>query len=426
MGCGVFTTFPQIANSFGYYGLFIYSFCLALPIFGFSFFGSLIRKKCSNGFILINWINKRYGNFASYLISFFSCFTMFMFIVAELASLNKAIESLTNLNPIPILVAECLITTFYTIIGGFQISFITEIFQSTLVLILILASSILIGFNIKNESIKIFHENFFEFDKYLFFLFYILFIAIITNDCFMSGFWLRTFASKSDKHLLAGCTMASLAIFTITILLGITGIISVSKNLTTINDKNGFKSFYIFINQMPSYIVGFVLTIIVILSTCTFQALQSALTSTIHNDFFSKKKNFLYSKIIICLITLITLIISLTCSNDILQLFLIADLTSSSVIPSLFLGFHKFFNFLNGFDIIFGSLASFFAVFLFGFYYYKNYVDGLKLLLLWNGIYNKKDLGPFFAFLIAPISSIVFTFLSSSYRHIYVKFFVKN
>ena len=40
-------------------------------------------------------------------------------------------------------------------------------------------------------------------------LIYILPVAILTNDFFLSGFWMRTFASRTDKDLWIGVSIAS-------------------------------------------------------------------------------------------------------------------------------------------------------------------------------------------------------------------------
>ena len=40
-------------------------------------------------------------------------------------------------------------------------------------------------------------------------LIYILPVAILTNDFFLSGFWMRTFAAKTDKDLWIGVSIAS-------------------------------------------------------------------------------------------------------------------------------------------------------------------------------------------------------------------------
>src|SRR3954470_9897251 len=52
-------------------------------------------------------------------------------------------------------------------------------------------------------------------------LIYILPVAILTNDFFLSGFWMRTFAAKTDKDLWIGVSIAVVAIALILSLVGL-------------------------------------------------------------------------------------------------------------------------------------------------------------------------------------------------------------
>ena len=77
-------------------------------------------------------------------------------------------------------------------------------------------------------------------------LVYILFVAIVTNDCFMSGFWLRTFASKTDKDLWIGTSIAAFVTFAICTLIGTTGFLAVWSGDLTVGDENGYDAFLSF------------------------------------------------------------------------------------------------------------------------------------------------------------------------------------
>jgi hypothetical protein len=51
-------------------------------------------------------------------------------------------------------------------------------------------------------------------------------VAILTNDFFISGFWMRTFASKTDKDLYIGVGIATVALAIILTLVGVTGLLA--------------------------------------------------------------------------------------------------------------------------------------------------------------------------------------------------------
>ncbi|KAK7676928.1 hypothetical protein QCA50_020118 [Cerrena zonata] len=231
---------------------------------------------------------------------------MFLFMIGELSAIRAAIETLTGLNALAAVIVEVVVTSIYTSIGGFRVSFITDNFQGAFVLVLVVVCIIGMATNIDIDTSKIGPSGLLKGNKL--------------------GFWLRTFASKSNKDLWIGCSIASFVTFTI----------------------------------------------------CFF---------------------------------------AIKVADDILQIYLIADLVSAAIIPAVFLGLSDtLFYFLRGFDVMCGGLGALLGVFIFGTVYYGSAKEGGKLLLVWNGIYNSADWGPFGAFVIAPFGGILITFAAAAIR----------
>lgn len=418
MGCGILTTYTEIANIAGIQGLLVYCLAGALPIFLFSFMGPLIRRRCPDGFVLTEWCYHRFGPLATLYLSGFTVLTLFLFMVGELTAINSAINALTGLDPTPAVVVEAIVTTIYTAFGGFKVSFITDSFQAAFVLVIMIigiigyATQIDIDMDLKHET----YDQLMGSTRLGWQLFYILNIAILTNDCFMSGFWLRTFAAKTDRDLKIGTGIAAILVLIVCILVGLPGIIAVWTGDLVVGDEMGYNAFFILIGKMDKWIIGVILIFSITLSTCTFDSLQSAITSSISNDLFRNKFPMYYSRILCVIIMVPSLVVAIKASANVLQIYFIADLVSSSVIPIMFLGLSKHFYFLRGLDVIVGGLGSLVAVFVFGTIYYGNARDGGLLLIMSNGIYDSEDWGPFGAFLIAPGFGLVLGFLSAGIR----------
>ena len=111
-----------------------------------------------------------------------------------------------------------------------------------------------------------------------------------------------------------------------------------------------------------------------------------------------------------------SLVVAIKASANVLQIYYIADLVSSSIIPIMFLGLWNKMYFLKGVDIIVGGLGALLGVFIFGTVYYHSAEEGAKLLLIWNGIYSASDWGGFGAFVIAPFAGILLGFISAAIR----------
>ncbi|CDK25206.1 unnamed protein product [Kuraishia capsulata CBS 1993] len=427
MGCGVLTTYTEIANIAGLHGLLVYTLTGAIPIFMFSFFGPLIRRRCPDGFVLTEWVFLRYGRICGWYLSVFTILTMYLYMVSELTAVQYAIEALTGINATPCLIIECVVTSIYTALGGFKVSFITDTWQAAFVMIIMVVAIIAYATNI-NIDMTLKHETEHQLlgaNKLGWMLVYILFVAILTNDAFMAGFWLRTFAAKTNRDLFIGTGIASFVAFFLCFLVGITGIIAVWTGDLQINDPEGYNAFFILIANMGTWVTVIILIFAVALSTATFDSLQSAMTSTISNDLFRNKISINWIRLIVLIIMVPCIVVAVKAATNVLQIYLIADLVSASIIPVMFLGLWDRMYFLTSWEVMGGGLGALVGVFIFGTVYYGNAKDGGKLLLVWNGIYDSEDWGPFGAFVIAPFGGILIGFAILAIRLAILKVYSK-
>ena len=218
-------------------------------------------------------------------------------------------------------------------------------------------------------------------------LIYILPVAVLTNDFFISGFWMRTFASKTDKDLVVGTSVATLAVTIILTLVGATGLLAAWTGAWPGDPpQDGSIAFFLLLQQLPAWVVGIVLLMTVSLSTAAFDSLQSAMVSTGSNDLFRNKLNLWWIRLAVLLVIFPTIIVALK-SPSVLQIYLISDLVSASSIPVLVIGLSNRFYWWRGFEVVVGSLGGLLTVFIFGTIYYGNPQDGANLMLLEGGLY---------------------------------------
>ena len=241
-------------------------------------------------------------------------------------------------------------------------------------------------------------------------LIYILPIAILTNDFFLSNFWIRTFASKTDKDLWVGVSVATVVVLIVLTLVGSTGLIAAwSGAFDPSNpDQNGSIAFFYLLEQLPAWTVGIVLVMVVSLSTAAFDSLQSAMVSTASNDLFRNKLNIWFVRGAVVLIIFPVVVLALK-APSILQIYLISDLISASTIPVLVFGLSDRLYWWRGFEVVVGGLGGIFTVFLFGTIYYGNALKGAQLILLEEGLYAN-DWSVFGAFVAAPVGGILWGF----------------
>jgi len=230
---------------------------------------------------------------------------------------------------------------------------------------------------------------------------------VLTNDFFLSNLWIRTFASKTDKDLWIGVSIAAVVTLIILTLVGSTGLIATWSGAFDPNnpDQDGSIAFFYLLEQLPAWTVGIVLVMVVSLSTAAFDSFQSAMVSTASNDLFRNKLNIWYIRAAVVALIFPVVVLALK-APSILQIYLISDLVSASTIPVLILGLSDTFYFWRGFEVVVGGLGGILTVFIFGTIYFGSALEGAKLILLEQGLYGD-DWSAFGAFVAAPVGGLL-------------------
>ena len=327
--------------------------------------------------------------FSSWILITIFCrlVTLFLYMVAELSALQQIVNALTGLNGLPAVIVECAVTTIYTSLGGFRISFITDNIQGAMVVGLIILGIITVGVETHIEKSLVASSGLLGPSLLGWQLIYILPVAILTNDFFISGFWMRTFASKTDKDLVIGTSIGTVAVTIMLTLVGATGLLATWTGAWPGNPpQSGSIAFFLLLEQLPAWVVGIILIMTVSLSTAAFDSLQSGMVSTGSNDLFRNKLNLWWIRLAVVLVIFPVVAVALK-SPSVLQIYLISDLVSASSIPVLVIGLSSRCYWWRGFEVVVGGLGGLLTVFVFGAIYFGNARDGANLLLLEGGLY---------------------------------------
>jgi Na+/proline symporter len=335
--------------------------------------------------------------------------------VAELSALQQIVTALTGLDGLPAVVVEALVTTAYTSLGGFRISFLTDVIQGFIVVVIIVLAVIAIGATTHVDRALVQSSGFLAPSLLGWQLIYILPVAILTNDFFISGFWLRTFASRTDRDLVIGTSVATVGVTLILTLVGVTGLLAAWTGAWPGDPpQSGSIALFLLLGNLPNWTVGIVLCMTVALSTAAFDSFQSAMVSTGSNDLFRNKLNIWVIRGSVALVIVPVIVVALQ-SPSILQIYLISDLVSAAAVPVLVIGLWDRAHWWRGCDFVVGSLGGLLTVFLFGTVYYGNARQGAYLLLLENGLYED-DWSAFGAFVAAPVGALLWGFASLAVR----------
>ena len=339
---------PASAATWGGIGAVIgYALGSAAPMLFLYNFGPKIRKEFPNGLTLTEYIKKRFGLKILKISLFLILFYLIIFLIAEVT----AIAFLLNfISKIPLWITSAItliICLLYILKGGFKLSIITDKYQFSFILIIIILSILMILGNLdltSYELIKKRSPNLISRDyipNYTSGLTF--FIAVAATNLFHQGNWQRVFSAKSNFILRQSLIISSIIIFLIVFWMGYTGLISYSINSKVIPDL----AFFELVLSKKSFltIIG-ILILALSLTLSTIDTLINAISSLIivngdqiNKSIKGKKIKDITNKIILALSVLVFILASK--GYSILYLFLLADLLCCAAVVTIFYGFFK-------------------------------------------------------------------------------------
>ena len=238
-----------------------------------------------------------------------------------------------------------IICLLYILRGGFKLSIITDKYQFSFVILIILASVFLILSNIDLSSYELIKKNSPNLiDKnYLpnYTAGITFFIAVAATNLFHQGNWQRVFSAKNNSILKSSLIYSSIIIFFIVFWMGYSGLISYSLNAKVIPDLAFFD---LILNNKNSYIIIGILILAMSLTLSTIDTLINAISSLIIvdgkqiNKSLSGKEIKSKANLIILLLSILVFILA-SKGYSILYLFLLADLLCCAAVITIFYGF---------------------------------------------------------------------------------------
>ena len=337
---------PASAATWGGIGAVIgYALGTAAPMLFLYNFGPKIRKEFSNGLTLTEFIKKRFGTGILKICLFLILFYLTIFLIAEVTAI-AALLKYTSQVPLWITAAITLIICLlYILRGGFKLSIITDKYQFSFIVVIILSSLFLVFGKLDISSFEIIKQNSPNLiDKnYLpnYTAGLTFFIAVAATNLFHQGNWQRVFSAKNNKALKSSLIYSSLITFIIVFLMGYTGLVSLSLNSKVIPDLAFFD---LLLDKKNSAVVIAILILAMSLTLSTIDTLINAISSLIIIDgkFVNKSlkgkevKN--KANIIILLLSVLVFILA-SKGFSILYLFLLADLLCCAAVITIFYGF---------------------------------------------------------------------------------------
>ena len=337
---------PASAATWGGIGAVIgYSLGTAAPMLFLYNFGPKIRKEFPKGLTLTEFIKKRFGTRVLKMSLILILFYLTIFLIAEVTAIAYLLNFISQV-PLWLTAAVTLIICLlYILRGGFKLSIITDKYQFSFIVVIILMSLLLILGNldltsyeiIKRNSPNLIDKNYLP--NYTAGLTF--FIAVAATNLFHQGNWQRVFSAKNNSTLKTSLIYSAIIIFFIVFWMGYSGLISYSLNSKVAPDLAFFD---LILHEKNSFIVIAILVLAMSLTLSTIDTLINAISSLIIvnrneiNKRLSGKNIKSKSNLIILLLSILVFVLA-SKGYSILYLFLLADLLCCTAVITIFYGF---------------------------------------------------------------------------------------
>jgi len=289
-GMGIWILFGP--SEVGYYGGFWdvvgYAVSAATPFLLLAYVGPMIRKRLPSGVTLADYVRIRLGRPMQVYVGLISIFYMFTFLFAEFTAIGKAMETLSEMEPLIPMAMVGIVTAGYISRGGLPASLATDRVQAWTIMFLVVALLlVLFGGDIDGliadakaynpeDSWSIGSMSYMDsFESGL-----ALIVAITAAEMFSQGNWQRAWASESDEALTKGAWLAAGMVLPLVFVMGVLGTVVAGQG--AVEDPSA--AFFYLIEDAGVLFVAAFIVLAVALVCSSVDTLQNAVVASVSRD----------------------------------------------------------------------------------------------------------------------------------------------
>ena len=289
-GMGIWILFGP--SEVGYYGGFWdvvgYAVSAATPFLLLAYVGPMIRDRLPLGVTLADYVRIRLGRPMQVYVGLISVLYMFTFLFAEFTAIGKAMETLSEIEPLIAMGLVGIVTAAYISQGGLPASLATDRVQAWTILFLVVALLlVLFGGDINGliADAKAYNPedswsigSMSHMDSFQSGL--ALVVAITAAEMFSQGNWQRAWASESDEALTKGAWLAAGLVLPLVFIMGVLGTVVAGQG--AVDDPSA--AFFYLIEDAGALFVAAFIVLAVALVCSSVDTLQNAVVASISRD----------------------------------------------------------------------------------------------------------------------------------------------
>ncbi len=344
MGAWILFSPPEVGATSGIAGILGYCVGQAAPSGLFASLGRRIRGLMPQGHGLNEYVLHRFGNAMYLLVLAIALFYMFIYLVAELTAIAKAVELLAG---VPLWLTALVVMTAvfaYTLVGGLEATILTDAVQFAVIVPLLLLSFAIALVALGGwgaalapvaqtapQLLTLSHGPGLKFGA-------TLVIAVIAAEMFNQGNWQRVYACRNDQVVQRSFLSSFLLIGPMLLIAGLLGIFGMHFGF---NDDRTFFSLWQAL-ALPQWTTLVVLVLVLALVMSSLDTLLNGMASLCTTDLrriFPRQSSGGILRLTqgFTLITGLPAIAIAAQGYNVLYLFLLADLVcAGALFPVLF------------------------------------------------------------------------------------------
>jgi len=390
-GAWVLFAAPEVGILSGWWGTLGCALASALPCAMFAVLGPIIRQRCGGDFVfsLTDWVRERFGRPLQLYLSLVSIFYMWVYLVAELASVGNLIRDMAGLSPLVALLPVSISTMVYTSLVGVHASLLTDRLQGVTMVIFIIVTVVACsgGLNMaegKWDEVSTWSDAGFE-------SLVTLVLALLGAELVKMGTWQRVYAAQSVAALRKGCLLGGVFIFVTMFLFGLAGMLAEAQDRSRPESSLVIKSlgFFDLFASQGEVMKCFVLALALIMLTSSVDSLQTGFISVLSKDIlitnFTRLQSLIAGQAFLVAVNVPAIIIAFKGTKDpklsfsIINLFLLADLLALSIAMPILMGLKPRMTQNGAFA---GCFAGLLLIMGFGWAEFGTFMAGLEMFTL--------------------------------------------
>ncbi|MFM7221550.1 MAG: sodium:solute symporter family transporter [Nodosilinea sp.] len=286
MGAWILFSPPEVGATSGIAGILGYCVGQAAPSGLFASLGRRIRGLMPQGHGLNEYVLHRFGNAMYLLVLAIALFYMFIYLVAELTAIAKAVELLAG---VPLWLTALVVMTAvfaYTLVGGLEATILTDAVQFAVIVPLLLLSFAIALVALGGwgaalapvaqtapQLLTLSHGPGLKFGA-------TLVIAVIAAEMFNQGNWQRVYACRNDQVVQRSFLSSFLLIGPMLLIAGLLGIFGMHFGF---NDDRTFFSLWQAL-ALPQWTTLVVLVLVLALVMSSLDTLLNGMASLCTTD----------------------------------------------------------------------------------------------------------------------------------------------